>query len=257
MRVSPEAEGRLAAGLRVEPAALGPAGRGLDAAGLDVRGVVAGEAWDAQVAAPFRRAALLPEARVAWVLGAGARLFAAAAAGPDAHTADPLDRHTLRAAGAAVRALGAAGFRAALVPGHVARDGVFPDLVAAGRAAGLGWPSRLGLLLHPERGPWWSLRAALLTDAPLRPGAPRPEPGPCTACDAPCTRACPADAPTPAGFEVVRCGAVRAAGPGCAERCDARRACPVGAVHRYPPDAEARVMRDSRPAMAARARGGA
>lgn len=251
------AERRAGAG---SPDALGAlvarVGARLDTAGLDVRGVVAAADWDAAVAAPFRCAARLPGARAAWILGAGRALFAAAAAGPDAAADHPLDRHTRRAAREAARGLAAAGWRVATVPGFVRRAGAFPDLVAAGRAAGLGWPSRLGLLLHPERGPWWSLRAALLTDAPLRPGAPRPEPAPCTGCEAPCTRVCPAGAPGPDGFDVPACGAVRAAGR-CAARCDARRACPEGAAHRYDPADEARLMRRSRPAMVARAgRGG-
>jgi epoxyqueuosine reductase QueG len=138
----------------------------------------------------------------------------------------------------------------------VAEEGAYPDLVAAARGAGLGWPSRLGLLLHPERGPWWSLRAALLTDAPLAVGAPLASPPPCAACEAPCTRVCPGAAPGPGGFDVGRCGAVRARDPRCAERCDARRACPVGAAHRYAAGDEAAGMRASQGAMAVRARSG-
>lgn len=225
----------------------------LDAAGLDVRGALTGEVWDGCVAAPFRREALLSGAGAVWLLGAGAGLFAAAAAGPDGGGSDPLDRHVARTVRATVATLRGAGLRAVPVLGHVPAAGGFADLVAAARAAGLGWPSRLGLLLHPVRGPWWSLRAAILTDAALAPGHPRTDASPCTGCHAPCTRVCPGAAPGPGGFDVARCAAVRAADPRCALRCDARRACPVGAAHRYEPGDEARLMRASRAAVLAHA----
>jgi hypothetical protein len=42
------------------------------------------------------------------------------------------------------------------------------------RDAGLGFPSRLGLLLHPTFGPWLGLRAVCFTDEELPPTGPLP-----------------------------------------------------------------------------------
>ena len=145
------------------------------------------------------------------------------------------------------RALGAVAVFA-----HRPVAGAFADFVALGRAAGLGWPSRLGLLLHPERGPWIHLRGALLLPFDAGEGdGPLAGSGPCPACPAPCSTACPAAAPRSAGFDVARCGATRRTEPGCAHRCDARRACPVGEAHAYGEAEEARLMALSLPAMTA------
>ncbi|HMV66403.1 MAG TPA: hypothetical protein PKA64_06100, partial [Myxococcota bacterium] len=43
------------------------------------------------------------------------------------------------------------------------------DFRALALAAGLGWRSRLDLVLHPTHGPWLGLRAAAFTTAALRP----------------------------------------------------------------------------------------
>jgi epoxyqueuosine reductase QueG len=222
-------------------------------AGLGLHGVLARADWDARVPAPFRADAVLPGARSALVLGSGGRaLFAAFARAPEAAlAADPLDAFTQRVVGEAAARLRAAGASCAAVFAHEARGGVFADFVALGRACGLGWPSRLGLLLHPTCGPWTSLRAALLTDAALAATPPLPGAGPCPGCAAPCARACPGGALEAAAFDARRCGATRRSEPACAERCAARRACPVGAEHAYAPRAEAHHMRAALPRMTA------
>jgi len=94
-------------------------------------------------------------------------------------------------------------------------------------AAGLGVDSRLGLLLHPEFGPWWSLRAAWFTTHEL-PGRARELTSPCEQCSAPCEAACPAGA-IAGRWRAEACLQARAA---CGV-CDARGACPEGARHRY------------------------
>ena len=69
------------------------------------------------------------------------------------------------------------------------------SFVHLAECAGLGRRSLLGVLVHPEFGPWMSLRAALLL--PFALAAPRPADGfdPCPGCVArPCMAACPAGA---------------------------------------------------------------
>jgi ferredoxin len=108
--------------------------------------------------------------------------------------------------------------------------------------AGLGWPSALGLVLHPTWGPWLGLRAACFTREPLPPTPPPPGPGPCAGCAAPCATACPAGAVAlpfrpggTGGWQVRVCATWNAETGACARSCAAREACPVGAAHRYAP----------------------
>jgi hypothetical protein len=116
------------------------------------------------------------------------------------------------------------------------------SFVHLAEAAGLGRRGLLGILLHPEFGPWMALRGALLvTDAP--PTA-RPAAGfdPCPECrDRPCVAACPGTAVSHAGgWDVARCvdfRVERGADNPCTERCHARVACVYGRAHVYPADA--------------------
>jgi hypothetical protein len=102
------------------------------------------------------------------------------------------------------------------------------------RDAGLGFPSRLGLLLHPTFGPWLGLRAVCFTDEELPPTGPLPGPAPCEGCAAPCQTACPGGALDSGAFDVRACATVHVQDTCCAVTCHARDACPVGAEHRYP-----------------------
>lgn len=110
-------------------------------------------------------------------------------------------------------------------------------------------PSPLGILIHPEYGLWHAYRGALLFAERLAPG-PHPTPRsvaghPCAACsDRPCLSACPVAAfapPAPDGaarYDDAACAAHVSAPAGAACRnggCLARRACPVGRRHAYPP----------------------
>jgi hypothetical protein len=98
-------------------------------------------------------------------------------------------------------------------------------------------PSPLGLLIHPDWGLWHSYRGALafaeLLDMPARATRPRP----CDSCAGkPCLSTCPVDAFTTSGYDVGACVAHLSspAGEPCMTGgCVARRACPVGAEHRY------------------------
>lgn len=219
----------------------------LDRAGLNLSAALPRERYDALVPAPWRAAALLPAARVAWVAASGGgALWEAFRAAPEARDeSDPLDAYTARVLAEAVAGLEAWGRCARALLAFEQRGGVFADFVALGRAAGLGAPSRLGLLVHPEYGPWMSIRGVLLSDEPVPTAAPLEGFDPCPDCAAPCARACHGAALLPGGFDVPRCAATRAVEPACALRCDARRACPLGVRHAYPPAAEAHHMRTS------------
>lgn len=216
----------------------------LASAGWNLRGVLARADYDACVPEPFRAGALLPEARSVVVLGSGGRkLWEAFRASPEYATpGDPLDAMTRRVADEAARALAGPGAPARPLLAHEARDGRYADFVALGRAAGLGVPGRLGLLLHPEYGPWLSLRAAILTARALPATPPLAGFDPCRGCPAPCAGACHGEAVAPEGFAVARCAVARGREPACRQRCDARRACVLGPFHAYAPAAEAHHM---------------
>jgi epoxyqueuosine reductase len=113
----------------------------------------------------------------------------------------------------------------------------FVDFRKLALGAGLGWPSRLGLVLHPEAGVWWGLRAACFTTEQLPLSQPLPGEGPCASCAAPCVTACPVDALTPR-YDVQRCADWQRDQPTCEGGCLARSACPHGSPygvhqHRY------------------------
>lgn len=221
--------------------------RGLDAAGLNLRASLSAQRWNDLVPAAWRTRALLPGARSALLLASGGRALWRAFRGSPERSAepDPLDAYSVRVTGEAVARLAAAGFPSRVLLAFERREGVFADFVALAAAAGLGAPSRLGLLVHPEYGPWLSIRAALLTTLDLPEGHPVPGFDPCRGCPAPCAQACHGAAVAEGGFDVGACAATRAREPACALRCDARRACVLGRGHAYAADAEAHHMRRS------------
>ncbi len=211
--------------------------------GLNLIGTTTPAAYDALVPASHRLGSTAHGAIVVIGNGGGAfwsafREYAGAA--PD--TAHPLDV-----------------FTAAILAAHAApvaeRLGLHPELrfpfeatapplsfVHLAEAAGLGRRGLLGVLLHPEFGPWMALRGALLVDE--APVAARPAAGfePCAACrERPCMSACPGDAiAAPDGWNVPRCIDFRVAGGDanpCVDRCHARVACVYGRAHVYPADA--------------------
>lgn len=112
----------------------------------------------------------------------------------------------------------------------------FVDFRPLALAAGLGWHSRLGLLMHPEFGPWLGLRVAIFTTSALEPTGALAGEGPCAGCPAPCASACPADA-VGVPFDIRACGRFHHTSDRCARTCHAREACPEGAAHRYPQEA--------------------
>ena len=158
---------------------------------------------------------------------------------------DPLDRWTQRVVSAAIGEQDAA--LKALFPFG---DPVWPFQRWAKRATA-AQSSPLGLLIHPEYGLWWGLRAAVI----LLEGADEKQIQdveraihPCDDCaERPCLSACPVNAFTSGGFAVYRCrswldsiasqsdsGGERA-DPDCLMTgCAARNACPVGREWRQP-----------------------
>lgn len=222
-------------------AAAGPlaATPGLAAAGFNASGCLGVRRYDALVPAAWRAAALLPATRTAVLLAAGGPgFFAAFRAAPEARLAtDPVDAYTRRVACAVAASLDGLALLAC-----DRRGGVFADFVALAREAGLGAPSRLGLLLHPVFGPWISLRALVLTPRVLPESHPVPGFDPCTGCPAPCAASCPGRALAGPRFDAAACAATRAREAGCRSRCAARRACVVGREHGYSAAAEAHHM---------------
>lgn len=97
---------------------------------------------------------------------------------------------------------------------------------------GMAVPSRLGVLLHPEFGPWLGLRLVyFLQEEVSLPAAERASL--CAGCTAPCQTACHGGAVGVEGeFDWVRCSVAHRLKPVCRNSCDARLACPVGAGHR-------------------------
>jgi hypothetical protein len=220
----------------------------LDAAGLDLRGALSRAEYDAQVPAAWRSERLLPEARSALVVGSGGRaLWRAAEVSGALAGGDPLDRHTERALAACVAALRDRGEPARALFAHERRGDAYADFVALAQAAGLGAPSRLGLLVHPVYGPWLSLRAVLLSRLDWPASGRLPGFDPCRGCSAPCAATCHGAAVAAGGFDVARCASARIGDPRCASRCDARHACVLGQAHAYRPEAEVHHMSHATP----------
>ncbi len=113
-------------------------------------------------------------------------------------------------------------------------DGTLMDFVKLGERSGAGVRSLLGILLHPEHGPWISLRGALLTDLELsRYDSPLEGFAPCPSCHKPCISACPASTISEKGWDWESCMAFRLAEDTCSSSCASRRACPYGKDRQY------------------------
>jgi hypothetical protein len=122
---------------------------------------------------------------------------------------------------------------------------LYPDeqslpLQQLGALAGWHHPSPLGVGIHADYGLWFAYRAAVLTDAPLKPTVwPQTESAnksPCDRCATkPCLSACPGQALNASNpLDLTRCLAWRKTpDSSCATTCLARLACPVGAEQRY------------------------
>lgn len=217
------------------------AAEALARAGLNVTGALAIASYDALVPAAWRSAALAPGARGALVVGNGGRaLWDVFQRAPERMLAEnPLDTYTRRALAEAARACEPAaqvGFYADKL------DGAYLPLVALAQRAGFGTPGRIGVLIHPEFGPWLAIRGVLLVTEPLVERALEPF-APCVGCPAPCASACRGAVVGLERFDSAGCYRTRQTNPGCAGDCDARRACVVGPAHAYSRDQLAHHMR--------------
>ncbi len=163
------------------------------------------------------------EAFLRWVAGDPA--------GRLARERHPMDRFAAEALGQAARLLEAAGEEALVVQPTMDAPIVL-DFVRLGALAGLGAPSRVGVLISPDVGPWLALRGALFTSADW-PADEATTASPCTGCPAPCITACPGRLPAEDPFPWQQCFETRQREPSCRTGCGARAACPVGASHRY------------------------
>ncbi|MBM4392972.1 MAG: hypothetical protein FJ090_17740 [Deltaproteobacteria bacterium] len=213
--------------------------RALFPSGLNVVGVTSVARWD-EVSTPARRGAVIaPWARSILVVGSGGSALW------DAFLADlrrdvsglvsephPLDAFVRRSVTAADVVLGAS--RRAWFWSSAEAE-VHLDFRMLAHLAGLGSAGRLGLLMHPEFGPWQGLRAACFIEDEL---AADPPGGPdlCAGCPAPCLAACPGGAFPDGRWSVDACTAFRLSSSDCAATCHARDACPAGAAHRYSPE---------------------
>ncbi|MFT5686863.1 MAG: ferredoxin, partial [Myxococcota bacterium] len=114
-----------------------------------------------------------------------------------------------------------------------AQPEAFVDFRPLAHGAGMGWTSRLGLLLHPEFGPWLGLRAACFTTEALPVSGPVSGENPCDACPGHCASACPGGVLSEGPLNIRQCAAFHLTSDACHGRCHARLACPVGARHRH------------------------
>jgi len=108
------------------------------------------------------------------------------------------------------------------------------DFLELGRMGGLGVDSLLGILLHPEYGPWISLRGAIITDLVFSDyDNPLEHFTPCPSCPKPCITACPAKTISYRGWDWEACMNFRLSSETCETSCASRRACPYGKEHQY------------------------
>lgn len=217
--------------------------RDLARSGLILRGGLAfGADHEAPAAAPAARAVLL-------VGHGGPSLwphFQAWRARQPTDTANPLDTWSRAVIGRVAERFDARAVSPSDRP-------YLPFQQWAMRAEGLK-PSPLGVLMHPEYGPWHAYRGALLFDDPgvaleLR-ALNQASRAPIHLCDLcvgkPCRKACPVDAHAGDEFAYQTClSHVRSpAGEACMTGgCLDRNACPYGAAYRYSAEQQAFHMR--------------
>jgi epoxyqueuosine reductase len=213
----------------------------LSVAGLNHWGVVSARRYDRSAKPALRSAALMPGTRSILVFASGGRalwecFLADIRAHPEHLYAEqhPLDAFVRRAIEGASRAWSAAPHRWFYA---AAEASVHLDFRTLAVSAGIGSPSRLGLVIHKEYGPWLGLRAACMVPFDLEETGGHADL--CGSCDAPCVTSCPGSAFIDGQWDVEACATFHRQSEACSTSCDARSGCPVGDEHRYS-DAQAR-----------------
>jgi epoxyqueuosine reductase QueG len=206
----------------------------LEAGGFNLTGPLPGDEYDRLVPPVWRIGEVCPGARSVLVVGnAGRALWPRFRASPEfRERRNPLDRYTERIFRAAVARIAAPSGYAFYTE---KRQDRYLPLVALAQRAGFGSPGRVGVLLHPEYGPWISIRGALFLPEEV-PRVEIPPFDPCTGCPAPCVSACHGGAVSEAGVDILRCFRTKVTRRACRAACDARSACVIGPEHAFPPE---------------------
>lgn len=220
--------------------------RRAEQAGFNLAAATCAERYDKSQPPERRARSVDPDCGTALVLACGGRHFwecmqrESGTIRPPAPGYHPVHRYTEQKVSELQRFLRAEG--------HDSKA-IYPDdkqslnFMQLAEAAGLGTVSPvICMLLHPEYGPWVSLRAALLM--PGRPFGDLPDASlkesfqPCLTCHRPCLDACPVQVyDGRGGADLEACALHRHTG-NCATGCEVRRACPVGADQRFGPEEE-------------------
>ncbi|MFT4974576.1 MAG: hypothetical protein ACI8S6_000459 [Myxococcota bacterium] len=207
---------------------LSPLQDSLSAVGLNVSGVTDGRPYEEQLAGCRSVVVFASGGRALW------EAFVADAQANPGHLTDhdhPFDDFVARA----IRAADPDPPPSRRWIRCAAEPEAFLDFRPLALGAGLGWRSKTGLLLNPEHGLWLGMRAACLTTEVLPQQAALSGEGPCGDCPGYCADACPGGAFPEGRLQIRACAAFNVASEVCHGRCDARLACPEGAVHRHGP----------------------
>jgi hypothetical protein len=211
-------------------------------AGMNLVGAVPAPTFDATQPCGRRVEEFLPGCGTVLVLGSGGKEFwsrlcdhLGGAEPKPSIFHHPVNAYTASIAGNILDELGAQGCRGRAVYPDDRRSLNFLQLA---ESAGFGTVSPvIGLLLHPDFGPWVSLRAALLLQGEpfgsLDDRSLGDSFSPCVDCAKPCVQACPVGVHDGRGGADLRACASHRHHGNCEGGCDVRRACPVGAQHRY------------------------
>lgn len=214
--------------------------------GFNLIGTTTVAAYEALVPPQYHVTSLLPETKTIIVIGNGGRDFwcgfrAYCNAHPDYLTQHehPLDDYTVSTLESALTLIlqtTEAKYRY-LYPFRFWSEPVsFMHLACAAQLAS---PSLLGVVVHPQYGPWMALRAAILIDQELSTPPHAPGFDPCPTCaERACIAACPAQAISREnGWDIPACVQHRLrVTTDCTNFCHARHDCVYGREHRYPLD---------------------
>ncbi len=111
---------------------------------------------------------------------------------------------------------------------------LFIDYQKLAVCTGLGhYSPYIKLVLHPDFGPWISLRGLFLTKEILELTGPLTTPVPCLTCYKPCLRACPVKAVTETNYDFYQCAIYRNLETDCLSSCHVREVCIIGPEHAY------------------------